>query len=156
MVPVTRESSPRAPVELLLVEDSFGDAALAREAFAGAKLANHLLIAADGEEALRALNAMDRPRPDLILLDLNLPRMSGLEVLKAIKASPSLREIPVVVLTGSDASADVRESYALGANAYIVKPVHFERLEEIVTALERFWFDIAALPTHPLGVARPC
>jgi len=142
------DESMTAPIELLLIEDSFGDVALAQEAFAGARIANHMSIATDGEEALRKLHVDDRPRPDLILLDLNLPRMSGLEVLRAIRNDPSLRGIPVVVLTGSSAADDVRESYANGANAYIVKPIHFEGLEEIVTALERFWFDVAALPSH--------
>jgi CheY-like chemotaxis protein len=154
MNPLTRESAAPS-IELLLVEDNFGDAMLAQEAFASARVANHMSVATDGEEALRNLRADDRPRPDLILLDLNLPRMSGLAVLQAIKQDPSLCEIPVVVLTGSSAAADVCESYAHGANAYIVKPIHFEGLEEIVTALERFWFDVAALPSQrPAGTGQ--
>jgi CheY-like chemotaxis protein len=155
MIPLTGES-PTLPIELLLVEDSFGDAALAQEAFAGARIANNVSIAADGEEALHKLHAGDRRRPDLILLDLNLPRMSGLAVLQAIRKDPTLCEIPVVVLTGSNAAADVSESYAHGANAYIVKPIHFEGLEEIVAALERFWFDVAALPSQPPVGAGQC
>jgi CheY-like chemotaxis protein len=139
-------------VELLLVEDSFGDAVLAAEAFAALNTPLHLSIAGDGEDALRRLRRegayRNHPRPDLVLLDLNLPRMSGREVLQAIKTCPDLRSVPVVVMTGSDAAVDIDESYGLGANGYIVKPMHFERLEEIVAGIERFWFGVAALPSR--------
>ncbi len=141
---------------LLLVEDSFGDAMLAEEAFSAAGGAICLTIAADGEEALCRLRQTPPydvcPRPDLVMLDLNLPRMSGQAVLQEIKADPSLRSIPVIVMTGSSAAIDIDESYALGATAYIVKPAHFEHLEEVVAAIERFWCGIASLPSPQAAV----
>ena len=137
------------PAELLLVEDNYGDVLLAREAFRSAKIRNHLTVAGDGEEALSVLRRegphADKPRPDLILLDLNLPRMDGREVLQAIKADPELRLIPVIVMTSSKAEIDVLKSYQLSANGYIVKPVDFERLQEIVASLETFWFTVVVL-----------
>ena len=146
------------PMELLLVEDSFGDAMLAQEAFTATQALTHLSIAGDGEEALKKLRREDPyadwPRPDLILLDLNLPRMDGRSVLTDIKTDPALRTIPVIVMTGSSAVADVHDSYALGANGYIVKPIYFEHLEEIAAAIDRFWFGVAALPSRtPPGQA---
>ena len=139
--------------ELLLVEDNYGDVLLTREAFRSAKVANNLSVAGDGEEALRMLRRegdyADHPRPDLILLDLNLPRMDGRAVLQAVKADPALRTIPVVVLTSSKADIDILKSYELKANGYIVKPVDFDRLREIVASLESFWFTVVVLPTAP-------
>ena len=137
------------PAELLLVEDNYGDVLLAREAFKSAKIRNNLTVAGDGEEALSVLRRegshADKPRPDLILLDLNLPRMDGREVLQAIKADPGLQAIPVIIMTSSKAEADVLQSYQLSANGYIVKPVDFERLQQIVASLESFWFTVVVL-----------
>jgi chemotaxis family two-component system response regulator Rcp1 len=139
------------PAELLMVEDNYGDVLLARKAFLGAKIANNLSIAGDGEQALAMLRReglhRQQPRPDLILLDLNLPRMDGREVLAAIKTDPELQRIPVIVLTSSSADNDILKSYALNANGYIVKPVNFERLREVVASLESFWFSVVVLPT---------
>ena len=139
------------PAELLLVEDNYGDVLLAREAFRNAKIRNNLTVARDGEEALRVLRReglhATMPRPDLILLDLNLPRMDGREVLQAIKADPGLQPIPVIIMTSSKAETDVLKSYRLSANGYIVKPVDFERLQEIVASLETFWFSVVVLAT---------
>jgi len=135
--------------ELLLVEDNDGDVLLVREAFRSAKIRNNLSVAGDGEEALCVLRREGsyaaRPLPDLILLDLNLPRMDGREVLQAIKADPELRTIPVIVMTSSNAEIDVLKSYQLSANGYIVKPVDFERLQEIVASLESFWFSVVVM-----------
>jgi chemotaxis family two-component system response regulator Rcp1 len=137
------------PAELLLVEDNYGDVLLAREAFRSAKIRNNLTVARDGEEALRILRREGvqaaKPRPDLILLDLNLPRLDGREVLQAIKADPDLRLIPVIVMTSSKAEADVLKGYQLSASGYVVKPVDFERLQEIVASLEAFWFTVVVL-----------
>jgi CheY-like chemotaxis protein len=139
------------PAELLLVEDNYGDVLLAREAFRSAKIRNNLTVAGDGEEALKVLRRQDPfahiPRPDLILLDLNLPRLDGRDVLRAIKADLDLRAIPVIVMTSSMAEIDVLKSYQLSANGYIVKPVDFERLQEIVASLESFWFTVVVLAT---------
>lgn len=139
------------PAELLLVEDNYGDVLLTREAFRDAKIANHLSVAGDGEEALRRLRREegfgDHPRPDLILLDLNLPRMDGREVLQAIRSDPGLARIPVIVLTSSKAEVDILKSYDLKANGYIVKPVDFDRLKEVVASIECFWFTVVVLPT---------
>lgn len=139
------------PAQLLLVEDNYGDVLLAREAFRSAKIGNNLTVAGDGEEALRVLRKeghyADHPTPDLILLDLNLPRMDGREVLKAVKTDPRLQLIPVIVLTSSSAEIDVVRSYELKANGYVVKPINFERLQEIVSLIESFWFTVVVLPT---------
>lgn len=143
------------PAELLLVDDNYGDVLLAREAFRAAKIHNNLTVAGDGEEAMSILRRQGpyarHARPDLILLDLNLPRMDGREVLRAIKDDPDLQRTPVVVLTSSKAEIDVVESYELKANSYIVKPVNFDRLTEIVAALESFWFTVVVLPPPLAG-----
>jgi CheY-like chemotaxis protein len=135
---------------LLLVDDSFGDAMLAEEAMNMAAPNVRLLRAADAEEALAMLRREpphgECPRPDLVLLDLNLPRMSGLALLRAIRTDAVLAPLPVIVMTGSVAMDDVREAYAAGANCYIVKPMRFEELVETIEAINRFWFDMAALP----------
>ena len=139
------------PAELLLVEDNYGDVLLVQEAFRSAKVANNLAVASDGEQALLMLRREGRfvgqARPDLILLDLNLPRLDGREVLQAIKSDVSLRSIPVIVLTSSAAEIDIFKSYELKANGYIVKPVDFDRLQEIVASIESFWFTVVVLPT---------
>jgi chemotaxis family two-component system response regulator Rcp1 len=152
MADLTVESR-RRPAELLLIEDNHGDALLTREAFRNAKIANRLSVARDGEEAMSMLGRQghhaDQPRPDLILLDLSLPRMDGREVLEAIKSDPGLRSIPVIMLTGSQADIDICKSYELRANGYIVKPVNFDRLQKVVNSIESFWLNLAVLPATP-------
>jgi CheY-like chemotaxis protein len=139
--------------ELLLIEDNYGDVLLTREAFSSAKISNNMMVASDGEEALEVLRREGRyaghPRPDLILLDLNLPRMDGREVLAAIKADADLQRIPVIVMTSSSAEADVLRSYQLNASGYVVKPVGFDRLQEIVASIESFWFSVVVLAPQP-------
>lgn len=141
------------PAELLLVEDNYGDVLLTREAFLSARVSNNLSVAGDGEIAMAMLRReapyLDQVRPDVILLDLNLPRMDGREVLHAIKTDPELQRIPVIVLTSSKADVDILKSYELNANGYIVKPVTFERLQEVVAAIETFWFTVVVLPAVP-------
>jgi CheY-like chemotaxis protein len=143
------------PAELLLVEDNYGDVLLTREACENARLPANLAVAGDGEEALAMLRREGRyanhPRPDLILLDLNLPRMDGREVLETIKSDPALLRIPVIVLTSSAAEIDVLKSYDLKANSYIVKPVNFDRLEQVVASIESFWLTVVALPNASAG-----
>ena len=138
------------PAEILLVEDNFGDVLLTREACENPATPIRLTVASDGEEALAVLRGElaghEAYRPDLVLLDLNLPRMDGRELLAVIKADPKLHRIPVIVLTSSKAEIDILKSYDLKANSYIVKPVEFERLREVVASLESFWRRIATLP----------
>jgi chemotaxis family two-component system response regulator Rcp1 len=138
------------PIEILLVEDSPTDAFLAQEALESFKVTNHLHAVPDGVEAMAFLHKEGKyaqvPRPDLILLDLNLPRMDGREVLKAIKNDAELRAIPVVVLTTSKGEEDVLKAYDLHANCYVVKPVDFDKFVEIVHAIENFWFAMVTLP----------
>jgi CheY-like chemotaxis protein len=149
---LTLESRGR-PAQLLLIEDNHGDALLTREAFRAAKIANRLSVARDGEEAMSMLGRQglhaDQPRPDLIMLDLTLPRMDGRAVLEAIKGDAGLRSIPVIMLTGSQADIDICKSYELRANGYIVKPINFDRLQEIVTSIESFWLNLVVLPATP-------
>jgi len=137
-------------VELLLVEDNPGDVELTREALEEAKVRNRLSVVCDGVEALAFLRRegayRDAPRPDLVLLDLNLPRMDGREVLAAIKADPALRTIPTVVLTTSDAERDILAAYQLHANAYIVKPVDLGQFLGVVRSIEGFWLAVVKLP----------
>jgi CheY-like chemotaxis protein len=139
-------------VEILLVEDNPGDVRLTVEAFKEGKMGNHLQIARDGVEALEVLRRQgqhsDAARPDLILLDLNLPKMDGREVLAEIKQDPDLRRIPVVVLTTSDAEQDIARSYDLHANCYITKPVDMGQFIEIVQRIEGFWLTIVKLPNE--------
>ena len=136
----------RDPIELLLVEDNPGDVNLTRIALQQCAIASRLEVAGDGEEALRWLRAGNRP--DLILLDLNLPRMDGRELLAALKADPLLRMIPVVVFTTSEAEGDVLDSYHLHANAYIAKPIDMESFTEILRAIDHFWFGVVRLPAR--------
>ena len=138
------------PVDILLVEDSPTDVLLAREALEEAAVANTLRVVSDGVEAMQYLRA-EAPfeaavRPDLILLDLNLPRKDGREVLAEIKGDPDLRRIPVIVLTTSKAEEDVFRAYGLHANCYIAKPVDFNQFTLVVRAIESFWFTIVSLP----------
>jgi chemotaxis family two-component system response regulator Rcp1 len=139
-------------IEILLVEDNPGDAELAREGFAECRVANNIHVAEDGEEALDFLYRRgkfgDALRPDVILLDLNMPRKNGKEVLKIIKEDEDLCDIPVVVLTSSAAEQDIIKSYKLHANCYIIKPVNLGKFLEIVKAIENFWLQIVKLPPH--------
>jgi two-component system, chemotaxis family, response regulator Rcp1 len=138
------------PVEILLVEDNPGDVRLTIEALKEAKVINHLSVAADGVDALNFLRRAhpyeNVPRPDLIFLDLNLPRKDGREVLSEIKQDPSLRRIPVVVLTTSQAEQDIFRSYDLHANCYIAKPVDLDRFMDVVRSVEGFWLTVVKLP----------
>jgi chemotaxis family two-component system response regulator Rcp1 len=138
------------PVEILLVEDNAGDVRLAREGLRECKLLNNLSVAEDGVKALAFLRQEGEyaraPRPDLIMLDLNLPRKDGREVLKEIKEDDELKSIPVVILTTSKAEEDVVKSYALHANCYVTKPLAIEQFINVVQAIETFWFTIVKLP----------
>ena len=138
------------PVEILLVEDNPGDVRLTREALKDARVINNLQVAADGVEAMAFLKRQggyeNAIRPDLILLDLNLPKKDGREVLSEIKADTSLRRIPVVILTTSKAEEDVLRTYDLHANCYITKPVDLEKFIEVISAIEDFWLSIVKLP----------
>ena len=140
------------PIEILLVEDSATDVLLAEEALEHAKMRNNLHVVKDGVEAMAFLRKegkyADVPRPDLILLDLNMPRKDGREVLAAIKADNDLKSIPVVVLTTSQAQEDILEAYGLHANCYISKPVDFEQFTNVVRAIDQFWFTIVTLPSE--------
>lgn len=138
-------TAPR-PITVLLVEDDPGDVLLIREAFEDHKLNNTLLVASDGVEALEILRSPEAGRPDLVLLDLNLPRKDGREVLKEIKADDALRSIPVVVLTTSDAEEDILRSYDLHANAYVTKPVDFESFIDVVRQIDDFFVSVVKLP----------
>jgi chemotaxis family two-component system response regulator Rcp1 len=140
------------PIEILLVEDSPGDVRLTREALRDAKVGNNLHVVRDGVEALAFLRReaprfAECPRPDLILLDLNLPRKSGHEVLEEIKADQALRRIPVVILTTSQAEQDVLRTYDLHANCYITKPVDLDQFIAVVQSIEDFWLTIVRLPS---------
>ena len=139
-----------AVIDVLLVEDDPGDVLMTREAFAEHKLRNTLHVVEDGVEAVAFLRRegryADAPRPGLILLDLNLPRKDGREVLAEIKADESLRAIPVVVLTTSEAEEDVLRSYDLHANAYVTKPVDFERFIKVVQQIDDFFVTVVKLP----------
>jgi chemotaxis family two-component system response regulator Rcp1 len=138
------------PLQLLLVEDNPGDVRLTREAFRDVDGSVQLHVASDGVEAMAFLRRegthVDAPRPDFILLDLNLPRMDGREVLAHIKADPALRTIPTVILTTSDADADILKSYELNANAYLKKPVTLEAFESLVRSINDFWLTTVILP----------
>jgi chemotaxis family two-component system response regulator Rcp1 len=136
------------PVEILLVDDSPADVRLTEEALRRASLANRLSIARDGEEAMRFLRepTEEQPRPDLILLDLNLPRKDGREVLAELDADDDLRRIPVVVLTTSARDADILTAYDLKANCYIQKPVAFDEFIRVVGSIQDFWLTIVTLP----------
>ena len=138
------------PVEILLVEDNPGDVRLTMEALKEGKLRNNLTVARDGEEALALLRQEDgyseTPQPDLILLDLNLPKRDGREVLREIKEDSNLKHIPVVILTTSKAAEDVLSTYESHANSYITKPVDLEQFLAVVRAIENFWLIVVTLP----------
>ena len=139
-------------VEILLVEDNEGDIRLTQEALKESKLDNQLSIVKDGEEALEFLHKKgkykDAATPDLVLLDLNLPKKNGREVLEEVKRDPALAMIPIVVLTTSQAEEDIVKVYAEHANCYIQKPVDFNRFMEVVHSVESFWFSIVKLPNR--------
>lgn len=139
-------------VDILLVEDNPGDADLAREALENSKISNNLYVVEDGVEAMAFIKRSDKyanaPRPDLILLDLNLPRMDGREVLSEIKKDDCLKQIPVVILTTSKAEEDVLRSYNLHANCYITKPIAFDQFMKVVESIEDFWLSIVVLPPN--------
>jgi len=140
------------PIEILLVEDNPGDVRLAVEALKDAKVSNNLNTVTDGEAALEFLRRQGKyakaPRPDLVLLDLNLPRKSGREVLCDIKEDVKLRTIPVVILTTSQAEEDILKAYNCNANCYITKPVDLEQFIKVVRSIEDFWLTIVKLPAN--------
>jgi two-component system, chemotaxis family, response regulator Rcp1 len=142
------------PIEVLLVEDSPGDVRLTREALKDAKVHINLHVVSDGAEAMAFLQQerahANAPRPDLILLDLNLPKKGGREVLGEIKESPTLRSIPVVILTTSGSEADVLQSYLRHANCYIVKPVDLDGFLTVVKSIDNFWLSVVRLPREVL------
>ncbi|MES9936050.1 MAG: response regulator [Sedimenticola sp.] len=138
------------PIEILLIEDNPGDVRLAQEAMRDGKVVNNLSVASDGEQAMSFLRKVgsyaDAPRPDLIILDFNLPRKDGREVLAEIKADPHLLRIPVVVLTMSKAEEDIQKAYELHANCYITKPIDLDQFINVVKGIEEFWFTVVQLP----------
>ena len=146
-----RDPKRGEPIEILLVEDNPGDVELTREGLALGKINNNLWVAEDGDEALEFLFQRgahaESPRPDLVILDLNLPRRSGHEVLREMKEHAALRRIPVVILTSSAAEEDVLRAYDLHANCYVTKPVDFEQFAKVVLSVESFWFTVVKLPT---------
>jgi CheY-like chemotaxis protein len=147
-------SPDRSPILILLADDDADDRMLAQEALTESRLANELCCVEDGEELMEYLQGRGRyaggaPRPGLILLDLNMPRKDGREALAEIKADPSLRQIPVVVLTTSKAEEDIYRSYDLGVNSFITKPVTFEGLVAVMRTLGQYWFEIVNLPGGP-------
>jgi chemotaxis family two-component system response regulator Rcp1 len=143
------------PIQVLLVEDSPGDVRLTQEAFRHADRSVILHVASDGVEAMAFLRQEGKhaqvPRPDLILLDLNLPRMDGREVLTLIKEDESLRTIPTVILTTSDSEVDIVASYQLHANCYLTKPVMMDAFETLVASINSFWLTTVKLPPHAQG-----
>ena len=145
-----RDLPNEGPIQLLVVEDDVRDARLAVEALKESKVNNNLYHVRDGVEAMAFLRRegsyAGMPLPDLVLLDLNMPRKDGREVLAEIKGDPELRMIPVVVLTTSEAERDLVRTYDLHANAYVVKPIDLDRFVEVVQAIENFWFVVVKLP----------
>ncbi len=138
------------PIEILLAEDNPGDVRLTEKALDHGNILNNLHVVNDGAEAIKFLRQegeyADEPRPDLVLLDLNMPRKDGREVLEDMKTDPDLRRLPVVVLTSSEAEEDVVRSYELNANAYLTKPVDFDGFVDIVKRIEDFWFSVVKMP----------
>ncbi|MEZ0238084.1 MAG: response regulator [Methylophilaceae bacterium] len=139
------------PVEFLLAEDNPGDVRLTKEALRESKISNNLNVVPDGVEAMAFLrrtgNYANAPRPDVILLDLNLPKKDGREVLAEVKADPNLRLIPVVIITSSEAEQDVLRTYELHANCYVTKPVDLEQFIKVIQSIETFWLTIVTLPS---------
>jgi CheY-like chemotaxis protein len=149
------EKTGLAPIQVLLLKDNPGDVRLTREAFKDARLHIHLSVVSDGIAAMAFLNREGdheaAPRPDLILLDLNLPKKNGREVLEEVKSNPALQSIPVVILTTSSSEVDVFRSYQLHANCYISKPVNLEGFLAVVKSIDEFWLTVVRLPhgKHP-------
>ena len=147
-------TSQPTPIDILLVEDNAGDVRLTQEVLKGSKVHNNLMVANNGQEALNCLHKVGKyqgvPRPDLILLDLNLPVMDGREVLEKIKDDTDFKRIPVVILTTSKAEEDIIKTYNLHANCYVTKPVDLEQFVKVVKSLEDFWLAIVKLPNHKL------
>ena len=145
------ESSLGKAIDILLVEDNPGDVRLAREALKESKMRNNLFVVEDGVEAMDFLyrrgKYLEAPRPDLILLDLNLPRKSGREVLAGVKSDDSLKRIPVVILTVSEDEQDIVRAYDLHANCYVTKPIDFDQFMKITRSIEEFWLTIVKLPS---------
>ena len=137
-------------IHVLMVEDDPGDVMLTQETLKESKLAVDMTVVDDGEKALQYLRKQgpykNALRPDLVLLDLNLPKVGGHEVLRQVKADADLRAIPVVIVTTSDAEADIQSSYGLGANCYVTKPIGLQQFAKVVRAIEQFWMTIVALP----------
>lgn len=152
---MTDDGDSARPVQILLVDDSAGDVSLTREALYTARVANQLHVVEDGEQAMEFMRRRGRhasaPVPDLVLLDLNLPRMDGREVLRELKGDDDLRHVPVIVLTTSADERDVLSSYRLHANAYVTKPVEFGEFLLALQQMEAFWLQIVRLPTGPEG-----
>jgi CheY-like chemotaxis protein len=142
--------SPLHPIEILLVEDNPGDSRLAKEALKESKLKNNLYVAEDGVEAMNFLYKKGKyskmPRPDLVILDLNLPKKDGREVLAEIKNDDNLKRIPVVILTISKAEEDILKTYNLHANCYVTKPLDLDQVMKVVRSIEDFWLTIVKLP----------
>ena len=140
------------PIEILLVEDNPGDARLTQEALTEGRVLNRLTVVPDGVEALEFLRRKGKyasaARPDLILLDLNLPKKDGREVVAEIKADPDLRRIPVVILTSSQAEQDIIKTYNLGANCYVTKPVDLDQFLGVIRSIEQFWLNVVKLPPN--------
>jgi len=145
------DKSEIRPIRILLVEDNPGDIRLAQEALKEDKLSSDLYVVNDGMSAMQFLRGegayKDTPSPDLVLLDLNLPRMDGREVLAEVKRDPELSKIPIVVLTTSRNEEDVCRAYTLNCNCYVTKPVAFDDYIEVIKAIDSFWFSVVALPT---------
>jgi len=141
------------PADFLLVEDNPGDVRLTQEALKNHKVQNNLHVVTDGEEAMNFLRRQGKhknaPRPDIILLDLNLPRKDGREVLAEIKSDPDLKTIPVVIITSSEAEQDIIKSYNLNANCYVTKPVDLDQFIKVVQSINDFWLTIVKLPSAP-------
>jgi CheY-like chemotaxis protein len=146
-------SNPRKRITILLAEDAIADQSLMKQALKRSRLLNNLYIVTNGEELLNYLHRRHQysdiatsPRPDLILVDWHLPKIDGPEVIQAIKTDPSLRRIPIVVLTSSSSEQDIRRSYEVGASSYFIKPMTFDSLVEAVNTLGEYWFHIVELP----------
>lgn len=140
------------PIEILLIEDNAGDIELTQEAFQEAKIPNRIHVVRDGDEALEFLYRKgkyeDAVRPDIMLLDLNMPGKNGKEVLAIVKEDEYLKDIPIIIITSSEAEMDVAKSYALHVNAYIVKPVSLQQFLQVVEAVEMFWLSVVKLPSR--------
>ena len=141
------------PIDILMVEDNPGDVRLTEEAFREARISNTMHVARDGEIAMDFLRRRDEyadaPRPNLVLLDLNLPRMNGMDVLAEIKDDPNLKRLPVIILTGSEAEEDIVRGYELQSNAYLTKPVDPDEFLDLVRSFEEFWLTLVHLPPVP-------